>query len=72
MTGKQLHHFMSSAGLVVATMISGAMLPPSGSEYSAIHVGTLLTSGFFALVNLHSALKPFVKQESEDKSNGEG
>lgn len=72
MTGTQLNHFMSAALLVVALIISGAMLPPAGSENSVIHAGVLLTTGFFALVNLHSALKPFVKQESEDKANSEG
>ncbi|WP_146043682.1 hypothetical protein [Vibrio vulnificus] len=72
MTVTQLYHFMAAAFLVVAMIISGAMLPPSGSENAAIQVVALLSTGFFALVNLYSALKPFVKQESEDKANSEG
>ncbi|EGQ9696274.1 hypothetical protein FWP53_17155 [Vibrio parahaemolyticus] len=72
MTGAQLYNFMMAAFLLVVLIISSSLYPPSATGGSVIYVGILLSAGLFLLVNLYSALKPFVKQESEDKANTGG
>ncbi|MCR9514102.1 hypothetical protein [Vibrio alginolyticus] len=71
MTGAQLYNFMMATVFLVVLIISSSLYPLAAGG-SVIYVGILLSAGLFLLVNLYSALKPFVKQESEDKANTGG